>query len=463
MTTSLSAQDKPYQIIAETLESFWSHAIGDCNFFQCHPGLRSFNKCHATSIYKSLNCKDLEPTRMTIQLANRSVIQPLGVLEDVLVQVDELIFLVDFYVLDMEGETPRKGTTLILARPFLMSAKTKIDMHAGTLLVEFGDTLHPMEDTSLFRIDLINELVKEHMQADIGSTEFFQAVGNTNILDYLGSVFKEPYHDEPWELYDAKVITALAHLDHDSKSIDSFDQVHKKPERSKHLEVQAGIKAETKSANQHEEQSEAGIVPATQVVDSNQVCQTISRPSGDVSPPKPPIELKPLPGHLKYAYLGDEQQFLVIIASNLHQEQEEKLLQVTKPEICWNQGINDSVGLDLDLATFCINSEILDQAPSALQMFQASIVVQDQDLGSWKLSEVIARYSQCTPVDGNLNAWPSLVQPSSACHQKPRPRASRPSRDSTHAGSPVRKIQVERLVSNQSHLGSSSAPCHYLE
>ncbi|RDX73123.1 hypothetical protein CR513_47308, partial [Mucuna pruriens] len=33
----------------------------------------------------------------------------------------------------------------------------------------------------------------------------------------------------------------------------------------------------------------------------------------------------------------------------------------------------------------------------------------DQDLGSWKLSEVIARYSRRAPMDGNLNAWPSLV------------------------------------------------------
>ncbi|RDY08541.1 Retrovirus-related Pol polyprotein from transposon 17.6, partial [Mucuna pruriens] len=54
------------------------------------------------------------------------------------------------------------------------------------------------------------------------------------------------------------------------------------------------------------------------------------RPTSDDPPPKPPTELKPLPDHLKYAYLGDEQQFSVIIASNLHQEQEEKLLQVLK-------------------------------------------------------------------------------------------------------------------------------------
>ncbi|RDY03016.1 hypothetical protein CR513_13451, partial [Mucuna pruriens] len=386
--------------------------IGDCTFADAMLDLGASINVMPTSIYKSLNCGDLEPTGMTIQLANRSVVQPLGVLEDVLVQVDELIFPADFYVLDMEDETPGKGSTLILGRPFLMTAKTKIDVHVGTLSMEFGDTLvqfnifeamkHPMEDTSLFGIDLIDELVKEYMQADTGSTESFQVAGNTDILDCLGSVFEEPNHDEPWGVHDAKVTTTLAHLEHESKGIDSFDQVRKneKPECSKHLEVQvvgttkqqsaqiantfvenesadmsrdwtktesmsvmkadtnaveedwkqAGIRAETKSAKQHEEQPEAGIMSATQVLDSNQVGQTASRPIGEVSPPKPPIELKPLPDHLKYAYLGDEQQFPVIIASNLYQEQEEKLLQVLKQHkkaIGWKlsdlPGINPSI------------------------------------------------------------------------------------------------------------------------
>ncbi|RDX69220.1 hypothetical protein CR513_51692, partial [Mucuna pruriens] len=38
-----------------------------------------------------------------------------------------------------------------------------------------------------------------------------------------------------------------------------------------------------------------------------------------------------------------------------------------------------------------------------------SLVRQLADLGSWKLSEVITWYSRHTPVDENLNAWPSLV------------------------------------------------------
>ncbi|RDX78130.1 hypothetical protein CR513_41637, partial [Mucuna pruriens] len=55
-----------------------------------------------------------QPTGITIQLANRSVVQPLGVLEDVLVQANELIFPANFYVLDMEDETSWKRSTLIL-------------------------------------------------------------------------------------------------------------------------------------------------------------------------------------------------------------------------------------------------------------------------------------------------------------------------------------------------------------
>ncbi|RDY07592.1 hypothetical protein CR513_08268, partial [Mucuna pruriens] len=35
--------------------------------------------------------------------------------------------------------------------------------------------------------------------------------------------------------------------------------------------------------------------------------------------------------------------------------------------------------------------------------------VQDQDLGSQKLSEVIAQYSRRTPMGRNLNVWPSVV------------------------------------------------------
>ncbi|RDX76055.1 hypothetical protein CR513_43989, partial [Mucuna pruriens] len=94
--------------------------IGDCTFTDAMLDLGASINVMSSSIYKSLNFGDLEPMGIVIQLANRSVVQPLG--KDVLVQVNELVFLADFYVLDMEDEMFGKGSTLILGRPFLMTA-----------------------------------------------------------------------------------------------------------------------------------------------------------------------------------------------------------------------------------------------------------------------------------------------------------------------------------------------------
>ncbi|RDY10123.1 hypothetical protein CR513_05397, partial [Mucuna pruriens] len=79
--------------------------IGECTFVDAMLDLGASIIVMPTSIYKSLNFGDLKPTRMIIQLANRSIVQP----------------LVDIYVMDMEDETSRKGSTLTLRRPFFMT------------------------------------------------------------------------------------------------------------------------------------------------------------------------------------------------------------------------------------------------------------------------------------------------------------------------------------------------------
>ena len=56
------------------------------------------------SIFAFLNLGTLKETGVVIQLADISNAYPRGVLEDVLVQVNELVFPADFYVLDMEDE-----------------------------------------------------------------------------------------------------------------------------------------------------------------------------------------------------------------------------------------------------------------------------------------------------------------------------------------------------------------------
>ncbi|RDY09614.1 hypothetical protein CR513_05992, partial [Mucuna pruriens] len=197
--------------------------IGECTFADAMLDLGASINVMPASIYRSLNFGDLEPTRMTIQLANRSIVQPLGVLEDVLVQVNELIFPTDFYMLDMKDETSEKEATLILGRPFLMTARTKIDVHAGTLSMEFGDTLvqfnifeamkHLTEDHSIFGIDLLDEIVEEYIQLN-SSSKYIQLnssskyiekfAGSANGISCLGVVDEEADHEEVQDLPNSK-------------------------------------------------------------------------------------------------------------------------------------------------------------------------------------------------------------------------------------------------------------------
>ena len=66
------------------------------------------------SIFKSLSLGPLQPTSVVIQLANRSVAHPEGLVDDVLVRVGELIFPANFYILDMEKEFSHGSAPLIL-------------------------------------------------------------------------------------------------------------------------------------------------------------------------------------------------------------------------------------------------------------------------------------------------------------------------------------------------------------
>ena len=90
-----------------------------------------------SSIFASLNLGPLKETSVITQLTDRSNTYPKGVLEDVLVQVNEMVFPTDFYVIDMCEDANSKATPLLLGRPFIKTARTKIDVHNGTLTMEF--------------------------------------------------------------------------------------------------------------------------------------------------------------------------------------------------------------------------------------------------------------------------------------------------------------------------------------
>ncbi|GJY36593.1 reverse transcriptase domain-containing protein [Tanacetum coccineum] len=87
------------------------------------------------SIYKKLGLEALTPTRMTLELANRSISHPMGIAEDVVVRVDGFTFLADFVVVNFE---PDPRVPIILGRPFLRTAKALIDLYEEKLTLRVG-------------------------------------------------------------------------------------------------------------------------------------------------------------------------------------------------------------------------------------------------------------------------------------------------------------------------------------
>ncbi|XP_062085651.1 uncharacterized protein LOC133791752 [Humulus lupulus] len=82
------------------------------------------------SYVKRLKLGEARPTTVTLQLADRSIAHPRGIIEDVLVKVDKFIFPADFIVLDMEEDA---NVPIILGRPFLAIGRALIDVQKGEL------------------------------------------------------------------------------------------------------------------------------------------------------------------------------------------------------------------------------------------------------------------------------------------------------------------------------------------
>ena len=91
-------------------------------------------------MYKKLGLGQLKPTNITLSLADRSVKIPKGIVEDVLVKVDNLYYPVDFVVLDIE---PMAESThevpIILGGPFLATANVIINFRNGIMQLTFGN------------------------------------------------------------------------------------------------------------------------------------------------------------------------------------------------------------------------------------------------------------------------------------------------------------------------------------
>ncbi|XP_056695201.1 uncharacterized protein, partial [Spinacia oleracea] len=106
------------------------------------------------SVCTKLNMGDLKVTNITLQMADRSVKYPLGVLEDVPVRVGKFFIPVDFVVLDMEED---RQIPIILGRPFLHTAGAIIDVKNGKLTLNVGDDKVTFNLTHVAKSPMVEE------------------------------------------------------------------------------------------------------------------------------------------------------------------------------------------------------------------------------------------------------------------------------------------------------------------
>ncbi|XP_073039013.1 uncharacterized protein [Primulina eburnea] len=253
--------------------------IGDINFHKALCDLGASINLMPYSVFRRLGLGEPKPTRMSLQLADRSVKYPRGIIEDVLVKVDKFIFPADFVVLDMEEDLEMP---LILGRPFLATGKALIDVDEGKLRLRVGEeeiifdvfnTLkHTMHDDSCFRVDVLDSLVCDFVQD--GLQEPLEATLTT-----------EKQEDE----LDEERMEMVAHL-------------NAIPLWRKQVRLRLEELGDRKD-----------LMPQK---------SSLEEP--------PTLELKPLPPHLKYVYLGENNKMPVIISSSLTDDMESKLLGVLK-------------------------------------------------------------------------------------------------------------------------------------
>ncbi|XP_073153724.1 uncharacterized protein [Henckelia pumila] len=127
--------------------------------------------------HAKLDFGEPKPTKISLQLADRSIKYPRMIIEDVLVKVDKFIFSVDFVVLDMEEDL---NMPLILGRPFLAIGKALIDVQKEELLLRVGEekisfyVYNALKcsqlDEECFQIDVVDSIVYNYVQETFQDT-----------------------------------------------------------------------------------------------------------------------------------------------------------------------------------------------------------------------------------------------------------------------------------------------------
>ena len=240
----------------------------------------------ALSVVKRLSLGELTPTAMTLQMADRTLAQLEGILEDVLIKVGKFIFPVDFVVIDIEED---KQVPLLLERPFLATGAALINVKEGELNLKVGnEAVHFNLNHSLKQPKLIND------ECEIVETKIPISSELINDCNFQISMNENEMNFQYLEHLEVEFLNSNFKL---KKVVLSVEE------------------NSTEKSNSYEEK-------AIEVNTSSEG-----------------LILKELPEHLKYVFLQSEKAKPVIISVGLTELEEQKQLEIHrkyKKAIAWS-------------------------------------------------------------------------------------------------------------------------------
>ncbi|GKC20261.1 hypothetical protein Tco_1022411 [Tanacetum coccineum] len=144
---------------------------------------------------------ELAHTKLTVELVDRTVKYPKGIAKNVLVGIGKFVFLVDFIILDMPEDIK---VPLILGRPFLPTARAKIDVYKRKITLRVGEekfifTSVKPASSLIKRVYMLS--LRERIELDLEA----RLMGETLVLNRSLNPFFEDYIEindlnEPFEL-----------------------------------------------------------------------------------------------------------------------------------------------------------------------------------------------------------------------------------------------------------------------
>nr|GEY21477.1 reverse transcriptase domain-containing protein [Tanacetum cinerariifolium] len=267
------------------------------------------------SIWKKLRLPTLNDTKMVLELADRTISKPTDVAENVFVKVGKFYFPFDFVVLDFVADL---RVPLILGRQFLSTAHALIDVYEGNIILRHDDQSLTLKcgDTpsivynyfeSLNKVDLIDATCEEYSQKVLGFADVVSDEVSTPCYEPIVSNSSQnltPFNENDFLLMEeADAFIAI----HDEPISPEFNATYYDPEGDI-LILEALLNNDPEPPSNQKDYFSLVRKDLKVVEPKNQ--------SFDDVPPE--VELKELPPHLEYAFLGDNEKWPVIIAKDLN-------------------------------------------------------------------------------------------------------------------------------------------------